>query len=76
MSEQPPFYINLNGTLTDISVPRVMGILNVTPDSFYAASRQQSEEAIAKRTRFRPTRRCAAWPGRSTYCAAPRPMPL
>ena len=51
MSEQPPFYINLNGTLTDISVPRVMGILNVTPDSFYAASRQQSGEAIAARVR-------------------------
>ncbi|MBQ7181924.1 MAG: dihydropteroate synthase [Bacteroidaceae bacterium] len=51
MSKQPPLYINLNGTLTDISVPQVMGILNVTPDSFYAASRQQTDEAIAARVR-------------------------
>ncbi len=49
MSLQPPFLINLNGILTDISVPRVMGILNVTPDSFYAASRQQADEEISTR---------------------------
>ena len=51
MSEQPPFFINLNGTLTDISKPRVMGILNVTPDSFYAASRQQTDDGISTRVR-------------------------
>lgn len=33
----------------DLSVPRVMGILNVTPDSFYADSRMQTEQAIAAR---------------------------
>lgn len=27
-------YINVNGSLLDLSQPRVMGILNVTPDSF------------------------------------------
>ena len=32
-----------------MSVPRVMGILNATPDSFYAASRVQTEEAVAQR---------------------------
>lgn len=41
--------INLNGILTDLSVPQVMGILNVTPDSFYAGSRKQTEAEIAAR---------------------------
>ncbi|WP_297272986.1 dihydropteroate synthase [uncultured Bacteroides sp.] len=44
-------YINVNGRLMDLSPPRVMGILNVTPDSFYAGSRMQTEEAIAQRVR-------------------------
>ena len=44
-------YINVNGRLMDLSTPRVMGILNVTPDSFYAGSRMQTEEAIALRVR-------------------------
>ena len=44
-------YINVNGRLMDLSAPRVMGILNVTPDSFYAGSRMQTEEAIAQRVR-------------------------
>ena len=35
----------------DLSVPRVMGILNVTPDSFYAASRAAGEEAVVRRAR-------------------------
>lgn len=43
-------YINVGGELMDLSVPRVMGILNVTPDSFYTDSRQQSEQQIAART--------------------------
>ena len=33
----------------DLSEPQVMGILNVTPDSFYADSRKQTEEEIAVR---------------------------
>ena len=40
-------YINVNGSLLDLSQPRVMGILNVTPDSFYAGSRTQTEVEIA-----------------------------
>ena len=36
--------------LYDLSRPLVMGIMNVTPDSFYAGSRQQTEAAIAART--------------------------
>ena len=41
--------INANGQLIDLSEPQVMGILNVTPDSFYAGSRKQSENEIATR---------------------------
>lgn len=44
-------YINVNGSLLDLSVPCVMGILNVTPDSFYAGSRMQTETDIARRVR-------------------------
>lgn len=46
-----PKSINVNGTLLDLSTPCVMGILNVTPDSFYAGSRMQTEEEIARRVR-------------------------
>ena len=42
-------YINVNGSLLDLSQPRVMGILNVTPDSFYAGSRTQTEAEIVRR---------------------------
>ena len=44
-----PYSIQVNGRLMDLSVPRVMGILNVTPDSFYAGSRKQTEWDIAER---------------------------
>ena len=33
----------------DLSEPKVMGILNVTPDSFFAGSRKQTEYDIAQR---------------------------
>lgn len=33
----------------DLSTPQVMGILNVTPDSFYSGSRKQTEAEIANR---------------------------
>lgn len=46
-----PKYINVNGHLLDLSQPRVMGILNVTPDSFFAGSRMQSEKDIINRAR-------------------------
>lgn len=41
-----PGYINVRGTLMDLSVPKVMGIINVTPDSFYGRSRSTDEEDI------------------------------
>lgn len=43
--------LNVNGRLLDLSTPQVMGILNVTPDSFYAGSRMQTEAEIAARAR-------------------------
>lgn len=33
--------INAGGKLLDMTVPKVMGIINITPDSFYAGSRRQ-----------------------------------
>ena len=44
-----PLYINVNGHLMDLSEPQVMGILNVTPDSFYAGSRGVTERDIIRR---------------------------
>ena len=44
-----PLYINANGKLMDLSEPQVMGILNVTPDSFYAGSRAETERDITQR---------------------------
>ena len=41
--------LNVNGRLLDLSTPQVMGILNVTPDSFYAGSRSRAEAEIAAR---------------------------
>ena len=44
-----PLYINVNGRLMDLAEPQVMGILNVTPDSFYAGSRTETEQDIVRR---------------------------
>jgi dihydropteroate synthase len=43
--------LNVNGCLMDLSIPRVMGILNVTPDSFYAGCRGQMERDVINRAR-------------------------
>ena len=42
--------INIRGQLYNLSIPRVMGILNITPDSFYSGSRAVSEKEIICRT--------------------------
>ena len=48
--EKPNSYtLNVNGQLLDLSSSLVMGILNVTPDSFYDGSRTMQDEAIAHR---------------------------
>ncbi len=44
-----PYTINVGGKLMDLGEPQVMGILNVTPDSFYSASRKNTEQEIADR---------------------------
>lgn len=41
--------LNLRGKLYSLCEPKIMGILNVTPDSFYAESRTSDEEQIAAR---------------------------
>lgn len=41
--------LNIKGNLVSLATPLVMGILNVTPDSFYAGSRKQTESAITER---------------------------
>ena len=43
------YTINVRGQLIDLGEPLVMGIMNVTPDSFYANSRVQTAETIRQR---------------------------
>ena len=38
--------LNVGGKILDLSAPKVMGILNITPDSFFEGSRTQSEKEI------------------------------
>ncbi len=42
-------FINVNGKTMNLSHPQVMGILNITPDSFYSESRKQTEAEIITR---------------------------
>ena len=44
-----PYFINIRGELYNLSLPRVMGILNVTPDSFYSGYRFTEESRIKER---------------------------
>ena len=44
-----PYSLNIGGRLIELAQPIVMGILNATPDSFYNASRMESEREIAQR---------------------------
>lgn len=41
-----PRYINVAGSLIDLDIPKVMGILNVTTDSFYSGSRYTTDSEI------------------------------
>lgn len=49
MNTPKQYTINVNGQLIDLFRPQVMGILNVTPDSFYFGSRKQTEWEIRER---------------------------
>ena len=46
---RPGLSINVGGKLMDFAVPRVMGIINVTPDSFFSGSRCNEDAHIARR---------------------------
>ena len=43
------YTLNIRGKLIDLTTPKVMGILNCTPDSFYVGSRKQTEHDITER---------------------------
>ena len=43
------FSLNIRGRLLSLTEPRIMGILNITPNSFYAESRTEHEESIVNR---------------------------
>ncbi|MDE7437978.1 MAG: dihydropteroate synthase [Muribaculaceae bacterium] len=43
--------INIKGALMSLETPKVMGILNATPDSFYSGSRVADRESVARRVR-------------------------
>nr|MBP7472146.1 dihydropteroate synthase [Prevotella sp.] len=49
MNNKKDYTINVHGRLMSLGKPQVMGILNCTPDSFYAGSRKQTEGEIAQR---------------------------
>lgn len=42
------YSLNCNDTLVDLATPKVMGIINVTPDSFYADSKMQTQDAVLR----------------------------
>ncbi len=43
---EKPRYINAGGRLLDLEIPKVMGIINITPDSFYKGSRYSTDNEI------------------------------
>ena len=51
MQRQTPYTLNINGQLLSLQRPVVMGILNVTEESFYANSRSFTTAAIEQRTK-------------------------
>ena len=49
MQSFKPYTLNLRGRLLDIDHPQVMGIINVTPDSFFGDSRVANRDSVIKR---------------------------
>lgn len=43
--------LNVNGNLIDLTVPKIMGILNITEDSFYVSSRLKSDLQLLKQAK-------------------------
>lgn len=46
MYPDKPKFINVQGRLIDLSSPCVMGVINITPDSFYPGSRSGNDDEI------------------------------
>jgi len=46
--QDKPRHINVGGRLLALEIPKVMGILNITPDSFYGGSRYNTDDEIIK----------------------------
>jgi dihydropteroate synthase len=44
-------YINVRGNLIDLEIPKVMGVINITPDSFYKGSRYEEDHLIISAAR-------------------------
>ena len=49
MMSSIPFQLNLGGKLVDLTVPAVMAIVNLTPDSFYSLSRLFNDKDVLNR---------------------------
>ncbi|WP_443937835.1 dihydropteroate synthase [Pedobacter sp. MW01-1-1] len=47
---KPNYSLNCKGKLIDLSSPKVMGIINITPDSFYSNSRSNSMDTALRKT--------------------------
>lgn len=47
--DQLAFQLNLGGKLMDLSTPKVMGIINITPDSFYSFSRLLNQQNVLEK---------------------------
>ncbi|MDO5616124.1 MAG: dihydropteroate synthase [Cruoricaptor ignavus] len=50
MKPTPFFSINCNGKLIDLSIPKIMGILNLTPDSFSDGGKFNNEKSALSQT--------------------------
>ena len=46
---QKKITLNCKGDIVDLSIPKVMGILNVTPDSFFDGGKYRTKETILNR---------------------------
>lgn len=44
----PQETLNCGGRLLDLNTPKIMGVINVTPDSFYSGSRQQQLDDVLR----------------------------
>ena len=51
MQSFKPYTLNLRGRLLSIDRPQVMGIINVTPDSFFSDSRVTNRDSVIKRAK-------------------------